>query len=65
MDASWVIFGGIGVVLGAVLAYVIIMLFWPEWVGITGQVALDAEKSHKEGSEVKEENDPFLGMKKK
>lgn len=41
----------IGIVVGgAILAYVVLMIFYPEWVGITGKVALEAERSHKESN---------------
>ncbi len=35
-----------GLLLGAVVVYVALMIFFPEWVGITGKVALNNEKSH-------------------
>lgn len=35
----------------SILIYVFLMLFYPEWVGITGKVALNAEASHREETE--------------
>ena len=47
MDSGFVfIFASIVVIILSVLAYAILAVFYPEWVGITGKVALDAEKSH-------------------
>jgi uncharacterized membrane protein len=46
MDSSWVIIGGVIVVMAAILVYIVLMIFLPEWVGITGRAALDAERSH-------------------
>lgn len=31
----------------SIVVYVLIMIFFPEWVGITGKVALNNEKSHR------------------
>lgn len=46
----------IGIVVGgAILAYVVLMIFYPEWVGITGKVALEAERSHKESDSESED----------
>jgi hypothetical protein len=30
----------------AIFAYVFVMIFYPEWVGITGKTALENQKSH-------------------
>ena len=47
MDSGFIfIFASVVVVILSVLAYAVIAVFYPEWVGITGKVALDAEKSH-------------------
>ncbi len=35
-----------GVFFGALFVYGLFMIFLPEWVGITGKKALDAERSH-------------------
>jgi hypothetical protein len=52
MDGGMLIIGGaISITILSFLAYAILAFFFPEWVGITGKVALDAEKSHQEGSE--------------
>jgi hypothetical protein len=52
MDASmWVIGGGIIITIFSFLAYAILAFFFPEWVGITGKVALQTERSHSEGTE--------------
>ncbi len=45
-----IIIGGFFVAFLSILAYALIAIFFPEWVGITGKVALSAEKSHAEGS---------------
>jgi hypothetical protein len=46
-SSQWVIVaGGIVFVLG-IVAYIVIMLLFPEWVGITGKVALEAEQAHR------------------
>lgn len=50
-DALFTVFtGGIAVFFAASLVYVCLLVFLPEWVGVTGKVALDAEKSHAKGS---------------
>ena len=36
-----------GVVVFAVVVYLMFMIFLPEWVGITGKVAKEAERSHR------------------
>lgn len=48
-STMWVVFGAIGVTFLGIVVYLIFMVFLPEWVGITGKVALDAEKSHEGG----------------
>lgn len=47
----FVIGGAIVVAILSCLAYAILAIFFPEWVGITGKTALSAEKSHREGAE--------------
>lgn len=42
-----VLTGGIVVFFAASLVYLALLIFLPEWVGVTGKVALDAEKSHR------------------
>lgn len=49
-----VIAGGVLVFFAASLVYIALLAFFPEWVGVTGQVALDAEKSHTQGSSSEE-----------
>ncbi|MEN0058918.1 MAG: hypothetical protein AAGB31_08795 [Bdellovibrio sp.] len=52
MDAGvWIIGGAIVISIFSFLAYAILAFFFPEWVGITGKVARDAEKAHQEGAE--------------
>lgn len=46
--------GGIIVFCAATLVYLAFLFFLPEWVGVTGKVALDAEKSHTKGSSTEE-----------
>ncbi len=43
----WLVFAAIGVFLGGAAVYLAFMIFLPEWVGITGKTALDAEQSHR------------------
>jgi hypothetical protein len=51
MDANFfIIGGGIFVALVSLMLYAALAIFFPEWVGITGKVALSAEQSHEEGS---------------
>ncbi|MNL22552.1 hypothetical protein D3C87_1439040 [compost metagenome] len=46
----WFIISATIVAIASVLVYATIAVFFPEWVGITGKVALDAEHSHQSGS---------------
>jgi hypothetical protein len=48
---TWILFAAGGVFFLFIVAYLIIMVLWPEWVGITGKVALEAERAHRGGSE--------------
>ena len=43
----WFIFAGIAVFVGGAALYLVFMIFFPEWVGITGETALKAEESHR------------------
>lgn len=43
----WHIFAAIGVFVGGAAVYLAFMIFLPEWVGITGEKALEAERSHR------------------
>ncbi len=59
-----IIVGIIVVFVAAMMAYGVLMVFWPEWVGITGKTALDYEKSHTEGSQVHPDDDLVERMQK-
>lgn len=55
MDAKiWIFGGAIAVTIFSLIAYAVLAFFFPEWVGITGKVARDAEQSHAEGNEAPE-----------
>lgn len=43
----WFLFLAGGLFLLSIMIYVGIMIFYPEWVGITGEKALEAERSHR------------------
>jgi hypothetical protein len=43
----WFVFAGIAVFVGGAALYLVLMIYFPEWVGITGETALKAEESHK------------------
>lgn len=45
---GWIIVGVVAVSLTSILVYMILMFFFPEWVGITGTVAKKAIESHVE-----------------
>lgn len=45
MELSFIFVAGGLFVLG-IMVYVLFMVFLPEWVGITGKKALEAERSH-------------------
>lgn len=51
------VFAAFVVIILSVLAYAILAVFFPEWVGITGKVALEAEKSHQESSDKSDKKD--------
>ena len=55
------VIGGL-VVLGFA-AYIYLMLFHPEWVGITGKAAHKTISEHQEGSTV-DDSDPFSSENK-
>lgn len=46
----WLILAVLAISVMSMLVYFTLMVFYPEWVGITGKVALDAERSHVEES---------------
>ncbi len=48
---EWIMVGVIAVSLGSIMVYMGLMLFFPEWVGITGAVAKKAIESHVEENE--------------
>lgn len=45
-----------GVFFVGVVTYVMIMIFLPEWVGITGKKALENQKAHRGDQNKDEEN---------
>lgn len=51
----------IGVMMGifffSVMVYIALMIFYPEWVGITGKETKEAEQKRMMGVEVKEDDD--------
>ncbi len=49
-----IILGGIAVFIWGTVAYAAIAFFAPEWVGITGKVARETERSHQEGTEAQD-----------
>jgi hypothetical protein len=51
-----IIIGGVVIGFISILVYALLAIFYPEWVGITGKVARNAEKSHEVGSEAKSSN---------
>lgn len=61
MDKT-LIFLGLGAILviGSILVYVLLMIFLPEWVGITGKTALEQQKSHKGEEPTNDEFDKTL-----
>jgi hypothetical protein len=61
----WLIGAGAAVFFGAIFIYVMIMVFFPEWVGITGKVALEAERSHREGAQAKDDDITVRMQKRK
>lgn len=50
----WLIGGAALVMFLGIFVYVLFMVFLPEWVGITGKVAQEAERNHQEGSQASE-----------
>ncbi len=42
----WFAFLAGGLFLLAIMVYVLLMVFLPEWVGISGKKAIEAERSH-------------------
>jgi hypothetical protein len=56
---GWIIVGVVAVSLASIMVYMILMFFFPEWVGITGSVAKKAIESHVE-SQPSDSEDPAL-----
>ena len=52
----WLILAVLAISVMSMLVYFTLMVFFPEWVGITGKVALQAERSHIEESEKTNQN---------
>ena len=48
---KWIIFGIAMVAIVSFVVYLVFMFFFPEWVGITGDVARKAIESHVTASE--------------
>ena len=57
----WLIFAAISVFVGGAAVYLVFMIFFPEWVGITGETALKAEQSHRGDLPHEEEPGPSTG----
>jgi hypothetical protein len=47
----FLILTGVFLIVASIFAYILFMIFLPEWVGITGKVAEEARKSH-QGTEL-------------
>lgn len=50
-------------VFSGVFGYFFLMIFYPEWVGITGKSAHQTMAEHQEGSRV-DDSDPFSSLEK-
>ena len=50
----WFILSAVVISIVSVMIYAGLAVFFPEWVGITGKAALDAEKSHRSGEDGQE-----------
>jgi hypothetical protein len=50
----FLVFSGVG-------GYVFLMIFFPEWVGITGKSAHQTLSDHREGTRV-DDSDPFSSL---
>ncbi|AHZ85398.1 hypothetical protein AB1A81_13390 [Bdellovibrio bacteriovorus] len=57
----WFVLGFLAVAGISVIIYFCLMVFFPEWVGITGKIALRAEQSHREGESEDTGNTPIKG----
>lgn len=58
----WLVFAAISVFVGGAAVYLVFMIFFPEWVGITGETALKAEQSHRGDLPHEEGPDPLKGV---
>ena len=61
----WLIFAAIAVFMGGAAVYLFFMIFLPEWVGITGETALKAERSHRGDLTDEETVDALKGVTSK
>lgn len=52
----WLILAVLAISVISMLVYFTLMVFYPEWVGITGKVALQAERSHIEESDLNKQD---------
>lgn len=57
----WFVLGFLAVAGVSTIVYFSLMVFFPEWVGITGKIARRAEESHKEGASEDAGNTPIKG----
>lgn len=57
----WFVLGFLAIAGISTLVYFALMVFFPEWVGITGKIALKAEESHQEGASEDTGNTPIKG----
>lgn len=46
-----------GIFFVSVMVYLALMIFYPEWVGVTGKETKEAERRRQLGLEIKEEDD--------
>ncbi len=61
---EWSVLFFVGLVAFGFASYIFLMIFFPEWVGITGKEALKNLAEHQEGSKV-DDSDPFSSESKK
>lgn len=61
MDSTWIIIGiGAFIFFGGIFTYMLLMIFYPELVGITGKAAREAQESHKGGKAYEDKFDSNL-----
>lgn len=58
---TWVLIAAGSVFFVGLLVYVMFMIFLPEWVGISGKVAREAEASHRGDASPSESQAPSTG----